>query len=99
MTRETYSHEIGSCSFWPRARGGPIVEPTYYTYMAPEPPGFAAATSQPAAASLPEAGQVYLALRCDALHRRPGSHSARVRPKHLQAGATLTGWNRAALEC
>ena len=27
------------------------MEAAYYTYMAPEPPGFAAATSQPAAAS------------------------------------------------
>lgn len=41
VTREAYSHEVSSCGFWP---GGPGMEnPAFYSYAAPEPPGFAEA--------------------------------------------------------
>jgi len=48
VTREAYSDEVSSCGFWPG--GGPIPYAAFYSYAYPEPPGFAAATIQPAGA-------------------------------------------------
>jgi hypothetical protein len=39
ITREAYSHEVSSAGFWPG--GGDIKAPAFYSYAAPEPPGFA----------------------------------------------------------
>ena len=39
ITREAYSHEVISAGFWPGS--GPVPEPAFYCYTAPEPPGFA----------------------------------------------------------
>jgi hypothetical protein len=39
ITREAYSHEVSSAGFWPG--GGDIPGPAFYSYAAPEPPGFA----------------------------------------------------------
>jgi hypothetical protein len=39
ITREAYSHEVSSAGFWPG--GGDIKGPAFYSYAAPEPPGFA----------------------------------------------------------
>jgi len=38
ITREAYSHEVSSAGFWPG--GGDIKGPAFYSYAAPEPPGF-----------------------------------------------------------
>jgi hypothetical protein len=46
ITREAYSHEVISHGWWPG--GGPVTEPAFYAYAAPEPPGFKTATLQPA---------------------------------------------------
>jgi hypothetical protein len=48
VTREAYSEEVSSCGFWPG--GGPIPYAAFYSYAYPEPPGFAAASIQPAGA-------------------------------------------------
>jgi len=39
VTREAYSHEVSSTGFWPG--GGDVQGPAFYSYAAPEPPGFA----------------------------------------------------------
>lgn len=39
VTREAYSHEVSSAGVWPG--GGDITGPAFYSYAAPEPPGFA----------------------------------------------------------
>ena len=39
ITREAYSHEVSSAGLWPG--GGGIESPAFYSYAAPEPPGFA----------------------------------------------------------
>ena len=36
VTRDAYSHEVSSCGFWP---GAPGIEPFFYSYAYPEPPG------------------------------------------------------------
>jgi hypothetical protein len=48
MTRESYSHEVISHGWWPG--GGPVNEPAFYAYAAPEPAGFRDTALQPAAA-------------------------------------------------
>jgi len=48
ITREAYSHEVSSAGFWPG--GGDIPGPAFYSYAAPEPPGFAEGQVCPSAA-------------------------------------------------
>ena len=48
ITREAYSHEVSSAGFWPGA--GDIKGPAFYSYAAPEPPGFAEQPVGPKAA-------------------------------------------------
>jgi Family of unknown function (DUF5996) len=48
ITREAYSHEVSSAGFWPG--GGEIKGPVFYSYAAPEPPGFAEQKVLPQAA-------------------------------------------------
>jgi hypothetical protein len=48
ITREAYSHEVSSAGFWPG--GGDIKGPAFYSYAAPEPPGFAERQIRPHAA-------------------------------------------------
>ena len=48
ITREAYSQEVSSLGFWPGNASAPT--PIFYSYAYPEPPGFAEAKVQPAAA-------------------------------------------------
>src|SRR5580765_2733890 len=48
ITKEAYSHEVISHGFWPG--GGPIDEPAFYAYAAPEPAGLKDAPVRPPAA-------------------------------------------------
>src|ERR1700745_439340 len=48
ITREADSHEVRSAGFWPG--GGDIKGPAFYSYAAPEPPGFAERRVLPQAA-------------------------------------------------
>jgi len=48
VTREAYSQEVSSLGFWPGNAAAPT--PIFYSYAYPEPPGFAEAKVQPAAA-------------------------------------------------
>src|SRR6266536_4021071 len=48
ITREAYSHEVSSAGFWPG--GGDIKGPAFYSYAAPEPPGFAEQRVRPQSA-------------------------------------------------
>jgi len=38
ITKEAYSHEVSSIGWWPG--GGEVTSPMFYSYAAPEPPGF-----------------------------------------------------------
>src|SRR5690348_4317127 len=46
--RDAYSHEVISHGFWPGS--GPVLEPAFYAYAAPEPAGLKEARVQPDAA-------------------------------------------------
>ena len=55
ITREAYSHEVSSAGFWPG--GGDIKGPAFYSYAAPEPPGFAERARRPQGSFLPSANE------------------------------------------
>ncbi len=95
--REAYSQEVISHGWWPGS--GPVLEPAFYAYAVPEPPGLKEARVQP-----PEAyyhrdlGEFILPY--EAVRRAPDPELVLrqfVDSTYSQA-ATLAGWNRAALE-
>ncbi|HET7694726.1 MAG TPA: DUF5996 family protein [Vicinamibacterales bacterium] len=97
ITREAYSHEVISHGWWPG--GGPVNEPAFYAYAAPEPEGLKTAPVEPAAAyyhtELSEFILPYEAVR------RAADPEADLRAflrTTYDAAARLAGWNRAALE-
>jgi hypothetical protein len=99
ITREAYSHEVSSCGFWPGVPKGPIQEPIYYAYMAPEPDGYANASVQPAAASYNQALNEYV-LPYDAVRTAadPDATLLEFLESAYEAGANLARWDRVALE-
>lgn len=97
VMREAYSHELSSTGFWPGdARFG---EAAFYAYAYPQPPGFAEAPVQPAAArydrQLGEFVLPYAAVRAAA---DPAAHVRSFLATTYAAAADLAGWNRADLE-
>jgi hypothetical protein len=95
--REAYSHEVISHGFWPG--GGMVLEPVFYGYAAPEPAGFKEARVEPDAAFYhKELGEFLLPY--DAVSRSSSPERAVLSfiESTYAAGATLGGWNRAALE-
>ncbi|HLZ21078.1 MAG TPA: DUF5996 family protein [Ktedonobacterales bacterium] len=99
VTREAYSHELWSCGFWPGTPGGPVAEAAFYAYMAPEPPGFAEAVIQPSAcANNREMGEFILPYETVRTATDPDAMLLDFVQSTYEAGATLAGWDRAALE-
>ena len=94
---EAYSHECSSCGFWPG--DGAAVEPAFYAYAYPEPPGYAAHPVQPAAAhydaALHEFILPYQALRGEA---DPDATLLAFVQSTYDAAADLGRWDRAALD-
>ena len=97
ITRESYSHEVISHGWWPG--GGPLSEPAFYAYAAPEPEGLKAAAIAPAAAYYnPDLSEFILPY--DAV-RRAANPEADLRTfldTTYDAAARLAGWDRATLE-
>ena len=97
ITREAYSHEVISHGWWPG--GGPVNEPAFYAYAAPEPEGFKTAAVQPAAAyystDLSEFILPYEAIRTSAT---PEAGLQAFLRTTYDAAATLARWDRASLE-
>jgi hypothetical protein len=97
ITRESYSHEVISHGWWPG--GGPIDEPAFYAYAAPEPEGFKTARVEPAAASynadFSEFILPYEAVRTAA---SPEADLYAFLRTTYDAGATLGHWDRSSLE-
>ncbi len=95
--REAYPHEVISHGFWPGS--GPIVEPAFYSYAVPEPPGLKTAAVQPAETydhgDLGESILPYDAVR-QAVD--PALAVQLFIDSTDEWAATLGGWDRAALE-
>jgi hypothetical protein len=97
ITREAYSHEVSSVGFWPGDER--LRKPTFYSYAAPEPPGFRAARVSPAATYYHEAlGGFYLDY--DEVRRAADPERALLDycQSTYEAAADLAGWDRATLE-
>jgi len=97
MTREAYSHEVSSAGFWPG--GSDIAGPAFYSYAAPEPPGFAEREVRPQAAFYHPQLKEFLLMYDDV--RTAGSPKAALM-EFLQstysAAADAGEWDRKALE-
>ena len=97
ITRESYSHEVISHGWWPG--GGPLSEPAFYAYAAPEPEGLKTAAIAPAAAyyntDLSEFILPYEAVRRAA---NPEADLRAFLDTTYDVAARLAGWDRATLE-
>jgi hypothetical protein len=97
ITREAYSHEVSSAGFWPG--GADIAGPAFYSYAAPEPPGFAERKARPPAAFYHPQMKEFLLLYEDV---RTASDPKATLMEFLQstydAAADLGNWDRKALE-
>jgi hypothetical protein len=97
ITREAYSHEVISHGFWPGS--GPIQQPAFYAYAAPEPAGFKDTAVRPAAAyyskDLSEFILPYEAVRTAA---SPEKELTAFLESTYDRAAVLAKWNRADLE-
>jgi hypothetical protein len=102
VTREAYSHEVVSVGFWPGGEtpaGVFVGEPIFYGYAAPPPEGFADAEVRPPPARW-DAALGEFVLPYEAVRRTPDPRAAVLAfcESVYEAGATLGGWDRAALE-
>ena len=97
ITREAYSHEVSSVGFWPG--GGTVSGPAFYSYMAPEPPGFRDQPVLPAAARYQSDLGEFI-LMYDDVRVAPSPTEALLQfcRTTYKAGAELAGWDRASLE-
>jgi hypothetical protein len=97
VMREAYSHEVISAGFWPGdARSS---EAAFYAYAYPEPPGFAQARVQPAAARYEaDFGEFLLPWSQVRASADPASAVRAFLQTTYAAAAELAGWDRAALE-
>ncbi len=97
MTQEAYSHEVSSVGFWPGS--GNITGSAFYSYTAPEPPGFRDWPVRPAGtrydAQLGEFILMYDDVRSAAL---PSAALLDFCQSTYEAGATLGKWDRNGLE-
>ncbi|MGA9476038.1 MAG: DUF5996 family protein [Terriglobales bacterium] len=97
VTREAYSHEVSSVGFWPG--GGDIKGAAFYSYMAPEPPGFKEANVRPGAAYYEkQPGECLLMYEDVRKAESPTASLLDFCRSTYEAGANLAKWDRAALE-
>jgi len=97
MTREAYSHEVISHGFWPGS--GPVQEPAFYAYAAPEPDGFKQAVVEPGAAYYSqELSEFILPYEAVRTATSPADDLLAFFRSTYDPAATLAGWNRRELE-
>ena len=95
--RDAYSHEVISHGFW--FGGAPLLEPVFYSYAVPEPPGLKEARVQPAAAYYHrELGEFILPYEAVRNAASPDQAILEFIETTYDRAATLAGWDRAALE-
>jgi hypothetical protein len=96
VTRDAYSHEVCSCGFWP---GMPGVEPMFYSYAYPEPPGYREYSIAPAAGSFDKNfGEFVLPYEEMRLSLDPDRSLLSFLQRTYDAAADLAHWDRAALD-
>ncbi len=96
VTRDAYSHEVSSCGFWP---GAPGMEPFFYSYAYPEPPGYREYAIRPAAAGFNAAfGEFVLPYEAMRQSADPDAALLEFLQSTYEAAANCALWDRAALE-
>jgi hypothetical protein len=96
VTRDAYSHEVSSCGFWP---GAPGIEPFFYSYAYPEPPGYREYSIAPAQASFnSQMGEFVLPYEEMRQSGDPDGALLRFLQSTYEAAANCAHWDRAALE-
>ncbi len=101
ITREAYSHEVISFGFWPGGvtQAGVVVsEPILYAYAAPEPAGFRDAPVPAPAVYDAALGEFVLPYEAVRAEDDPAVRIHDFCRAVYDAGATLGGWDRTALE-
>jgi hypothetical protein len=102
VTRDAYSHEVSSCGFWPGAPGppgAPAIEPFFYSYAYPEPPGYAAYPIAPPEASFnPTFGEFVLPYEAMRQSANPDAALLQFLQSTYDAAANCAHWDRAALD-
>ena len=96
VTRDAYSHEVSSAGFWP---GAPGIEPFFYSYAYPEPPGYADFPIAPAPAAYNQAFGEFI-FDYEAMRSAPDPDDALLQflQTTYEAAATRAKWDRQALE-
>ena len=99
VTREAYSHECISVGWWLGGGSTPILEPAFYAYAYPEPPGCPDAVIAPVSASYDVRMHEWI-LPYEAVRRAPdpGAILLQFAQSTYEAAADLGGWERAFLE-
>ena len=94
ITAEAYSHECCSAGFWP---GAGLGQAAFYSYTAPAPPGL---SDEPGAAKFwnPQLSEFVLPYDAVRTAASPRATLLEFLQATYAAGATLGGWDRAALE-
>jgi hypothetical protein len=97
MTREAYSHEVSSVGFWPGS--GDVKDAAFYSYMVPEPQGFKEARVRPDAAYYDrQLGEFLLMYEDVRKAESPSTSLLEFCQSTYEAGASLSKWDRDALE-
>lgn len=95
--RDAYSHEVISHGFWPGS--GPVLEPAFYAYAVPEPPGLKEASVEPSAAYYHrEMGEFILPYEAVRTASSPERAIQQFVDSTYDRAATLANWDRTALE-
>ena len=95
--REAYSHEVISHGFW--FGSGPVLEPAFYAYAVPEPPGLKAARVQPRGAFYHgELGEFILPYETARKADSPEDAIVAFVDSTYEQAANLARWNRPVLE-
>jgi len=97
ITREAYSHEVSSVGFWPGS--GDVKDAAFYSYMVPAPPGLKEAHMRPDAAYYDTRLGEFLLMYEDVRKAESPTRSLLdFCQATYDAGASLGGWDRTALE-
>ena len=97
FAQDAYSHEVISHGFWPGTAPG--MEAAFYAYAVPEPQGFSAASALPDGAFYhPDLKEFILPYEAVRTAASPEAAIAAFVDSTYAHGATLAGWDRAALE-
>jgi hypothetical protein len=95
--RDAYSHEVISHGFWPGS--GPLLEPAFYTYAVPEPPGLKEVRVRPAEAFYHrEMGEFILPYAAVQKTASPEEALRQFVTSTYEQAAALAGWDRVSLE-